>query len=197
MAKHRKPEHIFKEYGLTRAKKQHNPAHTRIIPLGRGPGEPGGGPPLPHPRARRRRRRDIRPPRPTLPSDTGGRGFEVLGGARRGGRRVGGPAGPFRRIGPPRPGVDRNLAPRIERTGGAQGRGGGGGRSAGTAGRFRRGTGAGLFNPTTGERKTLGSSGTSFIQRPLGVIPPSPFGRGVSSTFGSRRRRPLRRRARR
>jgi len=31
MAKHRDPEHIYKEYGLTRGKKQHNPAHRRAI----------------------------------------------------------------------------------------------------------------------------------------------------------------------
>ena len=42
MAIHRSPEHIFKEYGLTRAPKQHNPAHTARLgaPQVIRPGDP-------------------------------------------------------------------------------------------------------------------------------------------------------------
>ena len=154
MAIHRKPDHIFKEYGLTRAKKQHNPAH--ITPLSE----------------RRRPRGEERAPAPR----TKARGHVHE-------RAHHGP-------------IDRTF--------------GGGGRSEPQFDRLVRGgiairavaPGSRTFAERgivrAGERLRASPGNVKRRRRPLGVIPPSPFGRGVSSSFGSRRRRPLRRlRARR
>ena len=150
MAIHRKPEHIFKEYGLTRAPKQHNPAHTTnvFVPRPRRIGTIG-----------------------TLPGDQPGRPIGNVPPSRRGRRFTG---------------------PRRSKVGG---------RSSPS----RAGIGMPIGNVPPSRRGRRRTEGTLpgnqpgfALRRPPGVIPPSPFGRGVSSSFGSRRRRPLRRhRARR
>ena len=63
--------------------------------------------------------------------------------------------------------------------------------------RFATSPGPNLSQPSPFPRRFATSPGPALRQRSRGrpgVIPPSPFGRGVSSTFRSRRRRPLKRR---
>ena len=143
MAKHRSPEHIFKEYGLTRAPKQHNPAHTARL----------GAPQV------------IRPGDP-VPR----------------GRRV---------FTPPR--VVR-TGPRLGRTHGPIDRTFGGGSQPGRKLSFANPSGERFEVKKSGRR--VGSNLTPGTPRRVGGFTPSVFGRGVSASFGSRRRRPLKRKRR-
>ena len=159
MAIHRNPDHIFKEYGLTRAKKQHNPAHR--TPIGRT-----------EPQFDRLVRRGIA----------------------------------IRAVAPEhRTFAERGIVRAGERLRSGAGAGGRGRRTGGSLPRVAiRGVAPGSrtdFEKRIAARDVREARAGGGIQRRRrggGILPPSPFGGGVSSSFGSQRRRPLRRhRARR